>query len=224
MHNASFHHRKNEVGDIWTYYFDVPAGFTYLAGQYAEIVLPHEHADKRGIARTLTFSSSPTEELLAVTFKIPEDCSSYKIAMQRLKPGDTVRITEPMGDLVLPIQQETPLVFIAGGLGIASFRGMLQYLADKSLQQNITLHYVLRNIRDEIFSDTIDASPARLTIYEPASERLSTKHILQGVTEDTIFYISGSEKFTLGARDALTTVGVPSTQIVFDYYDGYAEL
>lgn len=224
MHNAAFHHAEHIVHDIWTYYFTLPPGYSYIAGQYAELAVAHDKPDSRGTHRVLTFSSSPTEELLAVTFKIPEDCSSYKIALQRLKPGDTVRITEPMGDLVLPIQQETPLVFVAGGLGIASFRGMLKYLADKSLHQPITLHYVVRDPKEKIFLDVIDASPAELHSYEPSTERLSSQHMLQSTTPDTIFYISGSQTFTLGARDILAQSGVPTTQIVFDYYDGYAEL
>lgn len=224
MHNSAFDHAEQLVNDIWTFYFTIPPGFTYLAGQYAEIIVPHNNTDNRGDSRTLTFSSSPTENLLAVTIKIPEHCSSYKQALSMLRPGDTVRISEPMGDLVLPIQASTPLVFIAGGIGIASFRGMLKYLADTHEQRDITLHYALRNVYEKIFSKVITDSPAKLHIYESRTQRLDVSAIIEKAPQESIYYVSGSESFTMQIKNTLLAQGIASTSIVFDFYDGYAEL
>jgi ferredoxin-NADP reductase len=224
MHNSAFDHAEQLVNDIWTFYFTIPPGYTYLAGQYAEVIVAHSNTDNRGDSRTLTFSSSPTEKLLAVTIKIPQHCSSYKQALSALLPGDTVRISEPMGDLVLPIQAATPLVFIAGGIGIASFRGMLKYLADTPEQRNITLHYALRTVHEKIFSNVIAESPAKQHIYESKSQRLGVTAIIEKARPESIYYVSGSEAFTMQIKDTLLAQGISSTNIVFDFYDGYAEL
>jgi ferredoxin-NADP reductase len=62
-----FSHSKPVNKHTSTFYFASQKPFHYLAGQFTEISLPHAHPDNRGTKRWFTLSSSPTEELLAIT-------------------------------------------------------------------------------------------------------------------------------------------------------------
>lgn len=224
MHKAAFAGKEQLAGDIWTYFFDRPAGFSYLAGQYVEIAMTHKPVDNRGIRRTFTLSSSPTEKLLAITLDFPENNSSYKLALKNLRPGDEVTIGEPMGDLVLPIDATRPLIFIAGGLGIASYRGMLKLLLDSNQPRVVELHYALRDIKQKIYSDFLIKSCAKLTHYHSPGQRLDVRYITSGKPAEALYFVSGSEHFVTQIKDNLLSRGVLSTAIAFDYFDGYTEL
>jgi len=223
MHNASFVRSRqlSKERDIWTYYFTSPSGFSYLAGQYIETVLPHAGMDNRGDRRTFTLSSSPTEDLLAITLDFPKNCSSYKRALRALLPGDVLTIGEPMGDLVLPIDQSRPLIFIAGGLGIASYRGMLKECIDTKQQRAIQLHYALKNTDEQLFDDVLTASAAQIERYVSGERRFDAAQLASVTPKNAQYYISGSEQFVLSVRGSLMQSGVLSTEVVFDYFEGY---
>lgn len=223
MQPSSFISKEHLVNDVWTYYFTRPDGYDFLAGQYAEIIVPHEVADNRGSRRTFTFSSSPNEEELAITLKIPAACSSYKAALAKLNPGDTVQLSQPLGDLVLPLIESTPLIFIAGGLGIASFRSMLVHTTEAKEHRPIELHYALRDASERIFEAEIEESSAQASLYT-SENKLSVYKLKELQNNNALFYISGSENFVMSIKNSLLAEGVSSTNIVFDYYDGYAEL
>jgi ferredoxin-NADP reductase len=95
-------------------------------------------------------SSTPTDELLAVTTKFAKDNgSSYKKALRHLKAGDELEMSDPMGDFVLPKLIQTPLVFVAGGIGITPFKSMLSWLGATHEDRPIKLLVGVNN-EDEI--------------------------------------------------------------------------
>jgi ferredoxin-NADP reductase len=76
--------------DIFSIFFSKPARFRFTAGQFTEIVLPHDNADDRGIKRWFTISSSPSDELIAITTRFAsEHGSSFK------KVHATIVVSEP---------------------------------------------------------------------------------------------------------------------------------
>lgn len=221
---------ENDAHTIATFYFRPQGTYRYLAGQYAILSLPHAPADARGYQRTMTMSSSPDDELLAFTMKIYPQGSSFKRALFGLQPGDTINIFDSLGDLVLPLSAETPLVFVAGGVGIASFTGMTSWLVKHKDARDIQLHYVVAKPGDIVLQWQFDAYdkvfPGSLTraIYTPDVKRLTAASILQAAKPDSIFYLSGTEKLVEELRQGLMDNGVQRGQIVFDFFDGYSEL
>src|SRR4051812_34213512 len=127
---AIFDHSQPEAANITTFFFRPEKPVQYTAGQFTELYLPHNNPDKRGIKRWFTISSSPSEELLSITTKFtPEKGSSFKETLRKLVPGTEVHLEEPMGDFVLPKLIQTPLIFVAGGIGITPFHSILEWLA-----------------------------------------------------------------------------------------------
>src|ERR1700722_16878985 len=140
-----FDHSAPEADNIKTFYFRPEKPVHYTAGQFIELTIPHKNPDKRGIKHWFTLSSPPTDELLSITTKFAGDqSSSFKKALFKLKPGTELRMADPMGDFVLPKLIQTPLIFVAGGIGITPFHSMLSWLAATGEVRPIKLLYAVR--------------------------------------------------------------------------------
>jgi len=229
---------ENAAQTIATFFFKPAGTYRYEAGQYAVISLPYDNPDNRGINRTMTLSSSPDDELLAFTMRITNGgnagSSSFKHALLQLKPSDEITVFESLGDLVLPLDTAIPLVFIAGGVGIASFTGMTSWLTQHGDSRDVQLHYVVARPEDVVMQSVFDdlikqgnsTRPLNLTkrIYTPDVKRLTASDILAAARPDSLFYLSGTEKLVETLRQDLLNHGVLRSSIVFDYFDGYSEL
>ena len=133
---ATLHHVVDETPVIRTFFFKSERPLRYVAGQFIELTLPHADPDDRGTRRWFTLSSAPSHELISITTKHAEKPSTFKQKLWSLEPGDTVDISEPMGDFVLPKDSTQPLVWIAGGLGITPFHSIVQWLQDTKKLHN----------------------------------------------------------------------------------------
>lgn len=222
---VNFVQRRELAPFIWQYDFRPEGSYSYIAGQYADFhfVKPLRH-DPRGQSRTFTLTSLPGDNLLSFVVKFPSPCSPYKQALQQLQPGDEMRVNEALGDLVLPKLSSVPLVFMAGGIGMASFAGMLQQLLQAKEERPIYFFYMLRSRTDQIFRELTDAYPLQLKQIILAPNKLHAQEVLDSVPPNSLLYISGTQRYTEALRDEFEQLGTPRSSIVFDYYDGYAEL
>lgn len=219
-------------GDISTFWFRPEQRLDYLAGQFINLTLPHIGGRERN-RRWFTLSSSPTEEYLSITTRIsPQSTSLYKRTLAQLPVGATVIASEPMGDFVLPMQQDTPILFVAGGMGITPVRSMVKWLIDRAQQRPIKVIYAVHQPRDIVF-DTV-LSEYNLEPHYIASEpdsawkhgvgRLNAEQILAHYPNKGYIYISGPELMTERLVDELKQKKFPSNKIVTDYFPGYAAL
>ena len=227
-----FDHVRDEAANIRTFYFKPEQPLHYTAGQYTELTIPHLHPDRRGIKRWFTLSSSPTDELLSITTKFAaEKGSSFKRALHKLQPGTELHMAMPMGDFVLPKLIQTPLVFVAGGIGITPFHSILGWLATTHEARPIKLLYGVRTEDEIIFQDTFDKAGQHATIVvsqpEPAwgGERghLSAELILglEKPSDDTLVYVSGPEPMVQALARDLHKAGLAKNQIVSDEFPNY---
>lgn len=217
--------RKLEIAPgIWQYWFRPERPVDFVPGQYADLHLPRVLNDPRGASRTFSFTSLPSDPSITFILKHFGLQSPYKQALQSLQVGDEARIDDAMGDLVLPKDPALPLVFVAGGIGIASYVSMLQYLSSLREERYIYLFYALRSRREQIFRELTSAYPLASKDVIIAPNRLSAEHIKSSTPPGALIYLSGSQSFVEGLRADLEALGTPRSQIAFDYYDGYTEL
>jgi ferredoxin-NADP reductase len=211
--------RKEEVGpDIWELFFRPDGRLDYQAGQYVDVQLMNV-VDSRGPSRTLSLTSLPTDELLSFAVKFPSPHSVYKSRLLELSVDDEVSISQAMGDLVLPRDMTRALVFVAGGLGIASFVAMMKHMGNEASPRDITLLYAHKP-DEKLFVDVMKSCPGLKLTEFVSPQRLGISDIVQD-DANTLYYISGSEPFTMQFRDQLLDASVPPTNIVYDYFDGY---
>lgn len=229
---ATFDHREDLTGTISSFSFKPEQPFIYTAGQYIELTLTGHEEDGKPAKRWFTLSSSPHEEFLTITTRVGEKAhTAFKRALDKLEPGAVVDVSEPFGDFVLPKLLQTPLVFIAGGIGITPFRSILEWLTYTGEERNIKLLISLKTEDDIIFQDSFDAASQHATIVveNPSAAwggergRLTAEMILglEQPDADTLFYISGPEPFVQSLQKDLLAHGVSNQHIVLDEFQGY---
>lgn len=232
---ATFDHSEERADSITSFYFKPQEPIQYTAGQYTRLALDHPHADDRGIRRWFTLASSPTEELLMVTTKFTDkEGSSFKKALRKLEPGTEVDMASPMGDFVLPKLVQTPLIFVAGGIGITPFRSMFRYLADTGEKRDIKFLYGVRSEEEIIFQQEMEDAGVHATIVvsEPSPEwggergRITAEMILglEKPTDSTLIYLSGPEPMIEALAEDLKKQGIKEDQLVTDFFPGYTEV
>lgn len=220
---ATLHHVQQENESIQTFYFQPEAMMRYVAGQFIELTLPHASPDERGIRRWFTLSSAPGHELVSITTRRAKQSSSFKQALFSLKPGDALEISEPMGDFVLPINPQTPLVFIAGGIGITPFHSIVQSLIDKKEERNIQFLYSVKTEGDQIFNQIFRQPFIEKHLFA-GRPRLSAQQIVEIVNgiEGKQLFISGPEPMTEAIVDEFKSqFGMTQDQLITDYFPGY---
>lgn len=233
---AVFDHSHDEAANIRTFYFKPERPVHYTAGQFAEWTLKHDDPDKRGVKRWFTLSSSPTDEFITITTKFAGDdkSSSFKKALFALQPGDEILMGEPMGDFVLPKLIQTPLVFVAAGIGITPFHSILQWLAQTGEQRPVQLLYGVHSEDEIVFQETFDKAGVHATIVvsEPApawgGERghLSAELILglEKPSKDALVYVSGPEPLVESLEKDLKKAGLKKHQFVGDFFPNYRDI
>ncbi|HZL08270.1 MAG TPA: FAD-dependent oxidoreductase [Candidatus Dormibacteraeota bacterium] len=226
-------HTRAEASNITTFYFKPDKPVHYTAGQFIELTVKHPRPDKRGIKHWFTLSSSPTDDFLSITTKFAGNTSSsFKRTLFKLKPGTELTMGDPMGDFVLPKLIQTPLVFVAGGIGVTPFHSMLTWLASTDEQRPIKFLYGVRDEDEIIFQETFNKAGVRPTIVvsEPSAawggERgsLSVDLILglEKPNEDTLIYVSGPEPMVESLEKDLKKAGIKKSQLVLDFFPNYA--
>jgi ferredoxin-NADP reductase len=230
-----FNHSQQEAEDIYTYYFDPQHHVQYTAGQFIELTIPHNNPDDRGIKRWFTLSSSPTQPLLSITTQMSvANGSTYKKALQQLAPGVEVAMNEPMGDFVLPKIIQTPLIFVAGGIGITPFHSIFSWLYETNEHRSIKFVYAIESEDEIIFQPLLDKANIHATIIvqHPSSawggERgdVNAEMVLglEKPTDDTLIYISGPENIVERLAIQLKKLNIHKRQIVTDFFPGYRNI
>lgn len=207
--------------DVATFFWRAPDTINWRAGQYGVFYLPHDNFDISGPERFFTISSAPYEKHIAFTTRLTS--SSYKRTLKRLKPGDTIRLQSIGGEFVIQ-DPSTPLVFIAGGIGITPFRSMLLDLNYRCQPINITLIYQNKSshilFKDEL--ETLKAKHPQFHIsYLTGPNRLTTQYIqktLPNLTDSSI-YIAGPTPMIDQTETLLLQFGLNPDQLYYDYFE-----
>lgn len=231
--------KKEVAKETFDFVFETPEKLHFEPGQYIECTLPHEHADDRGNRRYFTLASSPTENEIRLGVKVAtQKSSSFKSALQEMKPGDSMVVSQLAGDFVLEHDQQKKLVFIAGGIGVTPFRSMVKYLMDKREKRDVVMFYAAMSPDAFAYKELFDAASDIVglkTVYILSGAKeippewngptgfLNKEMIEKEVPEYTerIYYLSGPQAMVSAYKAMLEKSGVLSVQIRTDYFPGF---
>ncbi len=205
---------KSEDRQVKSLILKKPTGFTFYPGQYLDISLQKN-------TRAFSISTSPTEDFLMITTK--KGISLFKKHLFSLKPGNLIKSSHPAGTFIL--DEMSPAVFIAGGIGITPFRSMVKYAVDNKLKTPITLIFSNSN-ENFLFKDELDlwqkSLPKLKIIYHNSIEKgRLTKLYPIPYTLYPIYYLAGSHSFVNAMEKILLEMGIDQTNIRYDRFDGY---
>jgi len=230
---ATFDHTEKLTPTITTFWFRPEKPMSFTAGQFTELTLPHDNADDRGNMRWFTLSSAPGGELVSITtrFAGADKTSSFKRALFALQPGAEVDMHEAMGDFVLPLDESTPLVWVAGGIGLTPMHSMAAWLAAQGKRRDIRMVLGVRTEEDAIFLDTFEQAGIKpiVIVGEPSDnwhgERgpLSAEVVLRLAkpADDALIYLSGPEPMLEALEKDFVDHGIAKSRLVTDFFPGY---
>jgi ferredoxin-NADP reductase len=208
----------------------------YRPGQYFWVeLLDPPYEDEKGSRRHISLVTSPTERgVLGLCTRLRD--SAFKRSLAELPVGAPVEVEPPKGDFVLPEDTSRPLVFIAGGIGITTFRSMLRYIQDKQLPHRVTLIYSNRDRESTAFLDELEEIAAanpniRLIVTMTKDEswpgerrRIDADFIkdhLGDELDEATFMVAGPPAMAEGVTAELQAAGVDEQRITTGSFSGY---
>jgi ferredoxin-NADP reductase len=214
------------AGNVVSFVFEPEESLTWQPGQYMHYVLPHPDADDRGTERWFTNSAAPSENKVMISTRIDQEHgSSFKRALQALKPGDEVEADGPEGDFTVEDDSKN-YIFVAGGIGITPFRSILAeaHAGGKKLKVNLLYANRDQNIPFSKELESFAADNPDLNIeYVVQPQSLSADLIKQHAdkVEDPLIYLSGPEPMVKSFAADLEHLGVKQDTVKLDDFPGY---
>lgn len=210
--------KKTEGKSSLSLIFEKPKGFDFYPGQYLDIKLPVK--DPNGDTRAFTISSSPAEDFLMITPK--KGISNFKKALEKLNVGDAISSSHPAGTFIL--DESSPAIFIAGGIGITPFRSIIKYALDQKLKAPITLIYS-NSDQNFLFKNELDQwqklYPKLSIIYHNTSIKGRLTSLPNINYHSPIYYLAGPPKMVDDFEKILLEMGIDGVNIRYDRFDGY---
>ncbi len=210
--------KKQELGDVWSFFFDPEQPVTWQAGQSIRIELPRK---TWGISeRRFTIASAPCEKHIQITTKLSS--SEFKQTLAKLKPNSIIEGHNIEGDFIWD-KSRRPKLFLAGGVGITPLRALLAQAIHDKIPLNITLLYSTKD-SPPLFNQELEMWAKKhrgfhlyITDKRIAIDPGST---LVPLWKDSVIYIAGPEKMVRQLSDELIRGGLSKSQLKTDEFTG----
>ncbi|MBI5037560.1 MAG: FAD-dependent oxidoreductase [Candidatus Kerfeldbacteria bacterium] len=218
--------------------FEKPTGFDFKPGQFMTLILPDlDMKVPKGNRRSMSIASSPTES--NISFGMRMGTSAFKQRIEKLKPGEAINLMGPFGHFTMPDDVNQPLVFLAGGIGITPFLGMIKYSIDTKSPRQLYLLYGNSCISNSSYLPEIEALTKRsdkLHYLPTMSDLTHLEHEWKGQTgfinadliKKTVpdhmrptYMIVGPPGMVEAMVALLKEMGLPDTQIIIEKFTGY---
>lgn len=213
--------RTQLTPDIIEFIFTSDQDINFIAGQFTELTVPHQHVDNRGQTRQFTIASKPDAQKFTIMTRIPPRPSTFKQAMNSLKLGAAVQFTAPMGDFVLPKLEQIPVVFVAYGIGITPAISILSSLDKSTNTRHIELVHYVRSIDDFLnrpqFESFLGINYRGILCPDSSMENMPLP-ITPYQTDDMLYYLSGPKRFVQAMSEELSTLGFDGSSIIRDEF------
>lgn len=198
----------------------VPIDFDFRAGQYIWLMIPElKYPDLRGNTRMFSIVSSPTDKgKLSIIFRISE--SGFKKTLIEMAPGTEIVFSGPYGPLKLPEDNSTPIVFVAGGVGIAPLLSMIRFSSETASGHHITLIYANTNEAKTAYLnelEQIEKSNPNFKLVKVFGQ-LEAKSLEQFISPQTTWFVIGPRAFVESAGNILIQKKVASENIFFEEF------
>ncbi|CAM2188214.1 benzoate/toluate 1,2-dioxygenase reductase component [Paraburkholderia sacchari] len=201
---------------------------SFLAGQYVNVRVPGTDQ-----TRSYSFSSAPSESHVSFLVRnVPRGAMSTWLC-ETAKAGDEIEFRGPMGSFYLrPI--ERPVLFLAGGTGLAPFLSMLGKIVEDG-GSPFPIHMILgvNNDEDLVGVDRLEAYAQRLpnftyacTVSSPDSVHPNkgyvTHHIIPSQLNDgeADVYLCGPPPMVDAVRNYLSSEGLTPRNFYYEKFAG----
>jgi Na+-transporting NADH:ubiquinone oxidoreductase subunit F len=212
-----------------------PARMNFIAGHYVQLVSPSYAEGVEPTTRAFSIASNPADSrhIELIIRRAPNGiCTTW--LFDYLKPGDTVEMTGPYGEFHLS-DSDTPMIFIAGGSGMAPFVSILHRMKNAGSTRKTEYFFGANRMQDLYLTSTMQEFEKALPNFRfvPVLACPTPQDNWQGetglVTEAVKRrftdlrghegYLCGSPGMIDASIKVLLDLGIPQDKI---YYDKFA--
>lgn len=134
------------IKGIWV---ELESPIHFQAGQYVNLTIPTLE-----ISRPFSLAQAPAQgSEVEFNVRIVPGGAGTAYLHNELNVGDEITLSGPYGRFFVRESANKPLIFMAGGSGLSSPRSMILDLLSKGYDQNITLVYGQRTLRELYYHD-----------------------------------------------------------------------
>jgi len=199
---------RRDFAEVCTYSFRPEQPFAFQAGQHVHLSAPGVEVSKP-MVRHMSVASAPGDPLLQFSMDLASH-SDYKEAFRRAQRGQTSQIFKIGGEFTVEPGEASPLVFIAGGIGITPFRALIRHLEQTGRPRPWTLLHVSRDAF--LYQEELDVLPfPQVRVARPQVEAQLTRLVTE--QPQASYYLCGSRNFLEGLCRAIQDLGIPEGRV-----------
>lgn len=209
---------RHEYGPIYTFLFTPAEQVQFTAGQYAHFRLPELSRQDLPV-REFSFASAPEDSDIAITVNTRSG-TAYQKALLALLPGEKVILFGIYGEMTMPEEVGEKVVCVSHGVGAAPFRSIIRHMAVHGRESNLILIQIdhgdylyqaefekMHFPQKRITRDEVDLTLEALVNEQPSAH----------------YFVAGSPTFAVATADKLAALGVPSSHLKRDVFNGLEE-
>ncbi len=150
----------------------------------------------------------------------------------QLKEGDILDVKAPSGKFFLDVEKKSPVVFLAGGIGLTPLLSMIETLVAKKSEREFWLFYGMQGHQDQVMKEPLEElvhqfPNMRLHVFysqSTPSESQASQNVHQGIISVTMlkqllpsnnyeFYVCGPPPMMNTLVPQLKEWGVPDSKV-----------
>ncbi len=223
--------------DIKQFRFELkePKTIDYIPGQYIQLLTPAYEKNSEEVYRAYSISSDPTDKnnIELIIRLVPGGiCTTY--CFEYLKVGDEVKINGPYGNFRLS-DTDAPIVFIAGGSGMAPIKCILHQMKNEGIKRKATYYFGANTIKDMFMAEQMRTFEKELAdfcfvpaVAKPQGDEkwdgqigLVTEVFRRDLKDATEYeaYLCGSPGMIDASIKVLTELGINKDNIFYDKFE-----
>ncbi|MFA1641929.1 NO-inducible flavohemoprotein [Chryseomicrobium imtechense] len=202
----------------------VPA---YKPGQYISVRV-HIPGETYMMIRQYSLSKAADEESFRISVKRESDQDpNGKVSVylhEQLEVGGTIEVTPPAGEFVLNEDRSTPVIMLAGGVGITPLMSMTERLLQIASAREITFLHAARSEKEAAFVkelQQLSASHEELTyqsFFSDTDNAFITRDVLAELPKSADIYVCGPVGFMESMIANLVALGFSEEQIHYEFF------
>lgn len=210
----------DETNEVKTFLLERPEDFIWEEGAHTHLALKgfnEGEKPNKGLVRHMSIASLPSENVIAITTRIKEQCSEFKAILKTLQVGSEVALFKIHSNVPLKRDNKN-LYFLSSGVGIATFRPLvLTYLENQTNVPNVHALNV-DSSTNYLFPDLFTSVPDKNFTAQFVNNRAAYYEEVQtfATDKDGLFYVIGSDEFLTQNIELLRAQGVTPEQIILD--------
>src|SRR3989338_3782500 len=216
--------KRYEVAkDTLAFRLERPGHFKFIAGQYLGISFDKLVKPDSLSIKSFSIASSPKDKFLEIATRMRN--TGFKQTLASKKVGSLIDIKGPYGQFTLHSDAKRSAVFIAGGIGITTFRSIIKDALEKKSKLKMSLIWSNKTPSAAAYLDEIEKwaedfpnfqliatmTQAKTDAWSGLREKITAKFIAIHTkdAQKPIYYTTGSPDFVFSVKSMLKSLKVP---------------